>query len=197
MLSRNPNSALNLARNTSALPLGSVFDGFDRFRVTNMSTGLLNESKLLGAAKTITLAEIGMSHIANLPDAGTIRYGRSDDYGVGAINGQPCTASAKTCSHDGYITSNAWGVRLRVANVYPNAINGITLTPSVYLSKDIKGYSFDSTFVEGRTVVRPGLRSDWSKTWYSEILINKISGGDYNTNIDRSTVTLLTGMTLQ
>jgi hypothetical protein len=197
MLSRNPNSALNLARNTSSLPLGSVFDGFDRFRVTNMSTGLLNESKLLSAAKTITLAEVGMSHISNLPDAGTIRYGRSDDYGVGAINGQPCTASAKTCSHDGYVTSNAWGLRLRIANVYPNAVIGIALTPSIYLSKDIKGYSFDSTFVEGRTMIRLGLRSDWSKTWYSEILINKTSGGDYNTTVDRSTLTLFTGMSLQ
>jgi Protein of unknown function (DUF1302) len=197
MLSQNPNAALNLAGKTSNLPLGATFDAYDKFKVTNISTGFLNESKLLGAAKTITLAEIGASHIAHLPNHGSVRYGRSDDYGVGAINGVTCTASAKTCSHDGYITSNSWGLRFRVANIYPNAIYGITLTPSLFVSKDIEGNSFDGSFVEGRTMLRPALRADWSKSWYSEILINKISGGDYNTMVDRSTLTFMTGMVLQ
>lgn len=196
MLNRTEQAALNIARNTSALPLGATFDAYDRFRVTNFSAGFFKENKFLGAAKTISLFEFGASHIANLPDHGYVRYGRSDDYGIGAINGIPCTASAKTCSHDGYITSTSWGLRFRVANIYPNAIHGITLTPSIFVSKDIQGYSFDGTFSEGRTMLRPALRADWSKSWYSEILLNKISGGHYNTMVDRSTLTLVTGLAL-
>ena len=46
-------------------------------------------------------------------------------------------------------------------------------------------------------MTRPALRFDWSSRFYSEVTYNKISGGKYNTLIDRSTLTLMTGLVLQ
>jgi hypothetical protein len=81
-----------------------------------------------------------------------------------------------------------------VAANYPAAFLGATLTPSLVLAHDVGGYSHDETFVKGRVVLRPAIRADWNRRYFAEILYTRISGGAYNLQIDRDTVTLAAGI---
>jgi hypothetical protein len=197
-LQRSPTSLLNLARNTNAIPPGGTFDSYDRFKVSTASLGFRKAlSRAWGAAQLELSGELGWSHVNGLPDPGVMRYGRSDSYGRGAIDGVPCTdttAAQKACAHDGFVTANAWGYRARMAANYPGAFLGATLTPSLVLAHDVGGYSHDETFVKGRVVLRPAIRADWNRKYFAELLYTRISGGAYNLQVDRDTVTLAAGI---
>jgi len=41
-----------------------------------------------------------------------------------------------------------WGYRARVASTYNEAFLGVTLTPSFTVAHDVRGYSYDGTFLE-------------------------------------------------
>jgi len=77
---------------------------------------------------------------------------------------------------------------------YANALAGATLTPSIALGKDIKGYSYDSTFSEGRATVRPSVRAEWNKTYFADFQYTRFSGGNYNLLVDRDYYSLVGGM---
>ena len=196
-LSRSPYSSLNLAKNSNAIPPGGSFDGYDRFKVTTASLG---SNKILpapwGAEQLSLVGELGWSHVQGLPDPGLLRYGRTDDYGVAAINGYPCvdtSVAQKTCAHDGFVTSNAWGYRLRLAASYPGLFFGATLTPSLSFAHDVSGYAYDGSFQKDRQILRPGLRADWNKRYFAEIEYARISGGAYNPLVDRDNLSLVLG----
>jgi hypothetical protein len=195
---RNPLSALNLARNVNAIQPGGQFIGFDRYKVTTATIGASKVlPHVLGAERILLSGEIGLSHAAGLPDPGILRYGRSDAYGIAAINGiSVCTDTTpgKTCAHDGFVTGNAWGYRLRIGANYPAAFFGATLTPSLYLAEDVSGYSYDGTFQKGRQLLRPGLRAEWGKEWFGEIQYTRVNGGKYNLLADRDNVVLDVGL---
>jgi hypothetical protein len=197
-LQRSPNSLLNLARNTNAIPPGGAFDAYDRFKVT---TATLGSSKafpgILGAPQLELRAEVGLSHVSGLPDPGVMRYGRFENYGGGAVNGVPCvdtTVAQKACAHDGFITTNAWGYRVRIAADYPEAFAGATLTPSLVVAHDVNGYSYDGTFLKGRVAFRPAIRAEWPKKYFAEIQYVHFNGGAYNLHIDRDTLAMAVGV---
>ena len=196
-LVRPANSALNLSKNTNALAPGSTFDSFDRFGVTTASFGGSKAFRnTLGAAEVVLRGEIGLSHVAGLPDPGALRYGRSDDFGVAAINGVTCTDTTqaqKSCALDGFMTTNAWGYRLRLAANYAGAFLGADLKPSIGYAHDVDGYSYDGTFQKGRKILRPSLRADWGKKYFADLQYTTITGGKYNTQIDRDNVSLVVG----
>lgn len=197
-LTRSPTSALNLAKNTTAIPPGGTFDGYDRFKVTTTILGLDKAfPNAWGAQRLVLSAELGWHRVDGLPNPGVLRYGRSDDYGIAAINGFACTdttAAQKSCAHDGFVTTDAWGYRLRLAATYPGALLGATLTPSLMFSHDVDGYSYDGTFLKGRRILRPAIRADWARGYFAEVQYTRISGGAYNTLVDRDTLTLVAGI---
>ena len=199
-LRRLPTSALNLARNVNALPPGAQFDAYDRYATTSLILGFEQGLPGIADAERLLLAgELGWSHVAGLPGPGVLRYGRSDDYGLAAIDGLPCidnTPAQKSCAHDGFVTRNAWGWRLRLAAVYPGAFAGATLTPSLLLAHDVRGYSHDGVHVEGRRILRPGLRAEWGKRYFAELNYTRLSGGAYHLQADRDHLTLFVGMRL-
>lgn len=62
------NAALNISKGLNTLPLGSVYDAFDRLRVsTAMIGGNQVFPKALGAERVVVVAELGVSHVDNLP----------------------------------------------------------------------------------------------------------------------------------
>jgi hypothetical protein len=67
-------------------------------------------------------------------------------------------------------------------------------TPMLYLAHDVSGYSYDGTFLEGRKVVRPGVRAQWRDGYFAEMHYYRTWGGAYNTQIDRDTLTLFAGL---
>jgi hypothetical protein len=195
-LQRSPTSVLNLAKGVNALPAGASFDGYDRFEVTTLSFGTTKVfTKVVGAERVLITAEVGMSNINGLPGPDHLRYGRSDDYGVAVYTGGPvCIVSALTCAQNGYVTANSWGYRLRAAFTYANTMVGATVTPSLFFSQDVQGYSYDGSFAEGRRILRPGVRFEWGKRYFAEAQYNLIMGGLYNSLSDRDTLNVLAGM---
>lgn len=196
-VTRNANSALNLARNTNALAPGAIFDGFDRFRVTTLTLGASRAfSGALGAERLTLAGELGWSHVAGLPDPGSLRYLRPDAYGQAAIDGLPCTdvVPGKTCVHDGFVTSNAWGYRLRLNARYPAALAGATLSPSLLIAHDVRGFAYDGGFQQGRLTLRPALRADWGQAYFAEIAYTRYQGGRYNLLSDRDHALLVVGL---
>lgn len=199
-LTRSATAALNLAKNTNAIPPGGTFDAYDRFKVTTASLGASQAfAGALGAQQLALAGEVGWSHVAGLPDPGFLRYGRSDDYGTAAVNGAACvetSAARKSCALDGFVTTNAWGYRLRLAAQYPGLFFGAMLTPSLAFAADVDGYSYDGTFLKDRRSLRPGLRADWGRKYFAEVHYTRTWGGAYNTQIDRDTATLAVGVRL-
>ena len=202
-LSRAPNSALNLAKGVingvNAIGLGASFDGYDRFKVTTASVGAVQVlPKVLAAERLLVTAELGLSHVASLPSADSLRYGRSDDFGVAAYTGGPvCTDTSvaqKACAQDGFVTSLSWGYRMQLSAAYSESAWGAAWTPMLYVAHDVSGYSFDGTFVEGRRVMRPGVRALWRDGYFGEMHYHHTWGGRYNTQIDRSTLSVMGGV---
>lgn len=176
---------------------GGTFDAYDRFGVV---TGNIGSSKVfpkaLGAERVVLVGEVGISHINDLPDQNTMRYGRPLAYGTAANKvGAACTDTVpgKTCTNDGFITSGAWGIRLLASATYANALAGASLTPSLLVAQDMDGYSYDNSFSKGRSTVRPGLRMDWGKSYYLDMQYTLFSGGSYNLASDRSYLSLTAG----
>ena len=197
-LTRAPSTALQLARDTNAIAPGGTFDGYDRFKVSTLTLGGGKAWPEVAGASRLTLgAEFGWSKAGGLPDPGVARYGRSDDYGTDAVTaGAACvdnTVAKKACALDGFITSNAWGYRLRAAATYPGVF-GATLTPSLTFAHDVQGYSYDGTFVEGRKVFRPALRAEWGQRYFADLVYTRFGGGRYFNQIDRDNMALSGGV---
>jgi hypothetical protein len=205
-LLRAPNSLLQQTHDVLALPAGSDFQAWDRFGVTTASLGTSKVfSKVLGAERISLAAELGGSHVGGLPDPSVMRYGRPLSYGLAPylVNGTltPCSeaspglsgVSGKTCTHDGFITQDAWGLRMRAASTWNDVVAGAALTPSLYFAQDVRGYSYDGTFSQGRRTVRAGVTANWGKTWFTEVAYTAFSGGRYNLLTDRDNATVVVG----
>ena len=198
-LLRAPNSVLNLAKGVNATPLGASFDGYDRFKVTTATLGGVQVfPKTMGAERVVATAELGLSHVAGLPSLGTLRYGRSDDFGGAAYTGGAAcvdvSIAQKACAQDGFVTAMSWGYRLQLSATYSEAAWGAAWTPMLYLAHDVSGYSHDGTFLEGRRVVRPGVRAQWRDGYFAEMHYHRTWGGAYNNQIDRDHLVLFAGM---
>jgi hypothetical protein len=110
------------------------------------------------------------------------------------VNGVPCvdtTLAQKNCALDGFVTANAWGYRLQLDARY--RAWSMQWTPSVLWSHDVHGYAYDGGFLQGRRMVRLGLRLDAGSDHFAQLQYHRISGGAYNSQIDRDTLTLAFG----
>lgn len=199
---RGPTALLALRKGVLSIPVGGTFDAYDRYGVVTGSVGVNRTfPKVMGAERVVVTGEVGFSSIDGLPSPDAIRFGRGTAYGSaayvganGALTACTDTVPGKTCSTEGYTSSNSWGVRLLVSATYPASLAGATLTPSLLLSSDVQGYSYDGTFSRGRTLVRPGVRVDWAHQYYLELQYSKFSGGSYNLLADRDFLSAVAGI---
>ena len=196
---RSPTSFLAVHKGILNVAPGATFDAYDRYGVV---TGSLGTSKVLpkalGADRFVLLGEVGFSHVNGLPDQNSMRYGRPLAYGTAADPGVPCTDTVpgKTCTNDGFVTVDSWGLRMLMSATYGNALFGANVTPSLLVAQDMDGYSYDGTYSKGRSTVRPGLRLDWGKSYYTDLQYTLFSGGSYNLAMDRSYLSLVFGARL-
>lgn len=206
-LLRSPTSLLNLQRAVLAVPAGGTYDAYDRFKVLQLIAGAsATLGPALGADGFRLGVEWGLMHVRHLPDPQLMRYGRSIAYGNAPhrVNGQLTACSeaqpgltgvpGKTCTTEGFVTTNASGVRSRFAAVYRDALWGATLTPSLGLGIDLFGYSHDGVFVNGRVTARLGLRAEWRGGAFLDLQHTHHSGGAYNLLADRSHIGLVGGL---
>ncbi|TNF83358.1 DUF1302 domain-containing protein [Pseudomonas sp. ICMP22404] len=172
-------------------PLASdgIIRGYDRKDMTQLNLSTIKSfGNVLGASSVSLTGEFAYQHWAGIGNPKTdVRYGRAFEYGVGAhssLGGDAncgfagsVNAVAKNCSTDGYATTEAYGVRAQVEAEYPSLIANVTVRPRLFLSRDLKGWSADGTFIEDRTVASVGARFDYMRRYYVDL-----SYTDYNTN---------------
>ena len=168
-------------RGTAALPVGGTFDAYERFRV---HTGSLGASKttsdVLGAHQLQLLGEWAFSHVSGLPGTELVRFGRPTAYG--------------TAGNEGFVTATATSLRAYAALSYAQWLDNAVVTPSLSLTMDLSGYSFDGLVVQGRRIVRPAVRVEWAKSRFVEYQYNRFSGGNYNLLVDRDYLSIVGGM---
>lgn len=126
----------------------------------------------VGAGGGMFAAELGYQR-SDVPEASvsaasvpnTILYGRSFIFSLPVASAN-CVASGAAgtnsqpqgCQADGFFTQNAWGIRLRFSLDYLNVLDsGWKVTPSIYYARDVRGYSVDGQFNEGRQTVNLSL----------------------------------------
>ncbi len=205
-LLRSPTSLLQEHSNILAVPAGGTWDAYDRYGVINSIVGGSKIAvNLLGADRVLFSGEVGDSRIGALPDHMVMRYGRGLAYGTAPymLNGTltPCSeavpgfsgVTGKTCSGEGFITKDSWGLRGRIAATYSSGLLAATITPSLLVGLDMGGYSYDGTYSQGRTTIRAGLRADWGTRLYLDAQYTQYGGGRYNLMADRSNLMLAAG----
>jgi len=185
-----------LRERANAVPPGGVFHGFDLYGMGQLQLNLQRRWNLSGVQLNGTV-EVVAKHTPGLPDQQVLRYGRSDIYGTGPINGV-CNVTtgdaARQCSSRGYQTANAWGYRLRME------AGQIALAPEllgqviVGFNKDVKGWSGDFSLSEGRRTLTLALRMELARRYFGEIGYFASMGGDYSTLVDRDTILVAAGV---
>lgn len=186
-----------LRANATATAPGGAFHGYDRYRVTQLNVGGAKPLRGVAGAAELTLgAEAALKYVHELPDPGIRRYGRSDLFGLGPVN-NACAGTEVQCSNAGYVTPFSWGYRLRAGLVYPNVLYGVSLSPSAAFAHDVKGWSYDDVFSEKRKVAVLGLRAEYQKRYFAELLWTSIWSGTYNFARDRDSVVAVAGMSFQ
>ena len=132
---------------------------------------------ILGAGQYLFIAEVAFEN-ANVPDyknnPAAVRYGRPFVFGAGssaAYGGSTCgtlNISTAGCQNDGYYSRNAWGYRVKGELTYTDLLPGITVYPGLYFSHDVRGYSIDSQFSQGRQALSPSVRLSYAKRYTFE-----------------------------
>jgi hypothetical protein len=188
----------------NATPLGGIMPGTDRLEVGNLDLGVRQVmpqafSSAFNASALTLDAEFGLKQVYNLPS--DLRFGRSEVFGQGPVAGFPCSAptpqqTAVQCTMKGYVSSDAYGVRLNAALQYDNVfIPGLKLTPSIGLIWDISGWSYDGIFNQGRVAMPLRLRADYGKNYFAEVTwVPALHVATYDNLSDRQFVSFAVGV---
>lgn len=162
----------------NAVP-GSAYNGYDRLKISQLSLGFIkNIPQVLGADSFNLLGEVGMKYVHDMPSLDERRYIKTDIYGSDLANGSAggCAAGATVakykkyaCSKDGYATDFSWGYRLRAQLNYPGVLAGVNLSPFLAFGQDVKGWSYDSNFVQDRLLGSLGVKADYLQNYSAEL----------------------------
>ncbi len=193
---------------------GTLMDGWDEYDVWQAQMSYIQFfDQMLGADRLTFIAEVGVTHIPDLPSTDDARYGRSGAYGIGdnvgvapgtgkwdfcenttTPTGGPNTGAnvnPQNCTDEGYVTEWAGGIRVRTSLDYNNVFAGVNMTPSLTLSYD-KGYGPEpgSQFIDKRFVYSLGATFVYQNNASLDVAYTGYEGGDYDQMIDRDNVQL-------
>ena len=176
-----------------ARPPGAVVHAWQRHG--SLQAQLAGATQLPLAAGPLSLgAEFVFKSIVDLPDPAEVRFGRSEAFGQGPVDGVcPPPARPRSCTSDGYVSRNAWGYRLRSSWRITDAAHSIEYTPSVVFGHDVAGWSGDALISEGRLFANVSLQAVVAKHWTIAAAWQPTWGGRYNSLRDRSTAQLYLG----
>ncbi|NWD66932.1 DUF1302 domain-containing protein [Pseudomonas gingeri] len=191
------------ARIEDAAP-GAALRGYDLLNKTQFQLNAIQAFPgILGATSVSLAGEVAVSHADNLPPLSTARYLRGLQYGFStegygggcAAATDPLVGNPDGCTNKGFATRTAWGYRLNGQlnyNVWP----GVTMSPSVSWSHDVKGYSIDSQFVEDRKIIVMGLAANYLQKYFAQISYTSwLSDAKFDVSNDRDFLNLTAGMT--
>ncbi len=150
---------------------GGTVKGYDRVKKTQFQlNGIQAFPGILGADGLTAVGEFAGSWVNGLTPG--LRYGREFVFGAAsdasyAPLGASCpTPGAPGCANDGFVTNFAWGYRVLGKLDYFNFMNsGVTVSPSLSLSHDVKGVSVDGQINEGRRILGLGVDFNYQKKY--------------------------------
>jgi hypothetical protein len=185
-----------LRADAEATPYGGTYPGYDRRQVGQavLGYGAVLE-RVLGARSAFVAAEAGAKEVFDLPNTGARRYGRSDLFGLGPVNGVCIGTDPAQCSNRGYVTGFSWGYRVKLGATYGDPVR-FAVSPRIGFAHDVSGYSPDGVFNAGRRSLSLGLRTETSGRYTAEVTWVPTWGGTYNALRDRSFATAVVGVTL-
>ena len=154
--------------------------GFTRTDKTQLQfNGIKVGRGILNSQQYLLIGEVGMQW--NDLDLNELRYNRGFIFGPGpdARYGVPCEAqniSREGCKDEGYVTRFAWGYRLRAELTYNNVMGtGVAVSPSVFWSHDVKGWSADGQFSEDRMALGLGTKFSFDKKYTLDLSITEFN----------------------
>jgi hypothetical protein len=190
----NSNTNASAVRpNATATAPGALFNGYQDMKVLQLNVQASRiVPKVLGAESIALVGEVGIKLTPDLPDPSVTRFGRAVDFGNAPLGNSACAAGLTPveCSNAGYDTRSAWGYRVRVNMNYPQIFDGIDFRPNLTFAQDVKGWSDDGAFNQGRYLAILDLKVVVKKSFSLDLTWMPTWGGDFNPLSDRSTVAL-------
>jgi hypothetical protein len=184
--------------------VGGVYHAYDLFNVTQLQLNAVQLfSSVLGADNLTIAGEVAMQQ-NNVPSytAGGLRYGRAFIFGQGANAALPAAAEPNGCltsnpqtdgcHNAGYVTRNASGINFLASLTYSGIFgSSFAFTPSLYIKRDISGYSIDSQFIQDRTTYALSTKFDYGKKWAVDLsYITYNDSAKYDPNRDKGFVSV-------
>ncbi|MGE7957303.1 DUF1302 domain-containing protein [Pseudomonas sp. NPDC089530] len=170
---------ITLGEDALNAPPGSVYNGYDRREISQLSLGVANSiSQVLGADSLNLVGEVGMKYMHDLPSLADRRYSKGDQLGsdlaqgsaAGCVLGAPVEKYKKlACSADGYATKFSWGYRMRAQLTYSGLLAGVNVSPYIAFGQDVKGWSYDGNFVEDRLLGTVGVKADYLQNYSADL----------------------------
>lgn len=192
----SPTAIALLRERANAVPPGGLFHGFDLHPLAQAQLGVQHEWTL-GATGLTLGAEVVAKHTPGLPDQALQRYGRSDIFGVGPVQGvcpQPIGDAARQCTLRGYTTADSFAYRLRAELRLPPPAPGLAASASLAFAHDVRGWSGDLLINEGRKTAVVALRFEYLQRYVADVSYMPVWGGDYNVTADRDALALSLGI---
>ena len=167
----------------TGLPRGGPVQGYQRFNKTQFQgNGVYILPAMAGATSGLFIAEAAFQW-NNIPTStganGQPRFGRAFIFGnaltptlnrCDPATGTSWNRQADGCSNQGFVDDFAWGYRIKASLDYAGIFDtSWTVTPSVFFAHDVKGYSMDSQFTEGKKTVSLGLKFSLNKVHNVEV----------------------------
>lgn len=185
---------------------GADLKGYRRLEVTQLQTGVEQTlDNILGAERLTLLGEVAWVHTAGLSARGE-RFGRDPVFGPGPLADAGCVGLnaatlggaganvARYCENEGFVTSNAWGYRIKAVWEYPDLVQRTVFKPNLAWSHDVNGYGPNGSFNEGAKAVSLGLDAVYQNTYRAAVAYSTFFGGRYNTRVDRDFLSLSIGL---
>jgi hypothetical protein len=168
---------------------GGVFRAWERHEGLQLQLGAATEVPgVLGSAGLSLGGELVYKRVLDLPDPADVRFGRSEVFGQGPVDGVcPPPADPVACTFDGYVSPDSFGYRLRASLRYPQVAAGLDLTPSLVFGHDVSGWAADWLLNEGRMFAILSLTASFASHWSAAISLQPMWGGTYNNMRDRDT----------
>lgn len=145
-------------------------------------TRLFGPNTFTRADQVLVLAEIGATHIWDLPEREELRFeGPGTDTGGGpdALTGDLRNPVTTT---NGFATAFSWGYRAVVAPTYNSLFGAWNVTPRIAFNHDVTGTTPGpgGNFISGRKQVTLGVGFDYQARWRADFAYTMFFGAGAN-----------------
>lgn len=189
---------------------GDLIHGYERFTVDQIDVTALRSfgsaQNPFGADQVLLLAEVGLTHVWNMPSRNRLQIEGGDANDTHASPGADGSGWAPGTSANvysrglnptqqtkGFATEFSGGYRLQVQLEYDNVFWGLNFKPAVFWGHDVYGIAPQpiQNFIEGTKSYVVGTTIESGAHWSGQIFYQgSFGGGTVNTLKDRDVVAL-------